>query len=97
MPKKRLSRELWNLLRVQVWERDNHQCVHCGKPVSLSECHIDHKVSGKCGSNSLINLRTLCIRCHVLRADKRHRGLISYALKNNIIPSNWRELIWEDS
>jgi 5-methylcytosine-specific restriction endonuclease McrA len=96
MPKKRLSKELWDAKRIQVWERDNHLCIHCKENVAIYECHIDHIRSGKLGANNLINLRTLCRKCHVLRADKRHRGMISYALKNNIIPPNWRELIWDD-
>ena len=37
----------------------------------------------------------LCRRCHVLRADKRHRGMIANALRDGIIPPNWRELVWE--
>jgi hypothetical protein len=64
--------------------------------VPLNEAHIDHIRSGKTGTNEFKNLRTLCRRCHVLRADARHRGMIAQALKDGVIPANWRELIWED-
>lgn len=96
MPRKRLSRELWREKRELVWERDGRACTHCGLPVALNKCHIDHIRSGKLGTNKFSNLRTLCRRCHVLRADFRHRGMIANALKDGIIPPNWRELVWED-
>jgi len=95
MPKKRLPQEIWNTKRLEVWERDGRKCVHCLTPQALEECHIDHIKSGKLSGNELKNLRTLCRRCHVLRADKRHRGMIGKALEDGIIPSNWRELVWE--
>jgi hypothetical protein len=46
-------------------------------------------------NNKFSNLRTLCRRCHVLRADMRHRGMVAAALRDGIIPWNWRELVWE--
>ena len=96
MPKKRLPQEVWNNVREIIWKRDNERCVRCNIKLGLNECHIDHILSGKNGSNSLNNLRTLCRRCHVLRNDKRHRGMISKALKDGIIPPNWREQTWQD-
>lgn len=103
MPKKRPSREIWNEIRRKVWERDGGQCQSpllpplCqGKPsISLEQCHIDHIKSGKLATNKLSNLRVLCRRCHVLRLDHRHRGMIAAALRDGLIPPNWRELTWE--
>ena len=96
MPRKRQPYEIWySVTRPAVWKRDRKQCVRCKTPVSLEDAHIDHVVSGKLGSNCRSNLRTLCRRCHVLRADLRHRGMIAKALEDGIIPSNWRELVWE--
>lgn len=95
MPRKRQPREIWYQTRETIWNRDNQQCVHCHIPVALEKCHIDHIRSGKLGTNELSNLRTLCRRCHVLRADHRHCGMIASALQNGIIPANWRELVWE--
>jgi 5-methylcytosine-specific restriction enzyme A len=96
MLKKRLPRDVWNKIRVVVWNRDSQKCVRCMTPQKLEECHIDHIKSGKLADNSLKNLRTLCRRCHVLRADMKHRGMVANALKDGIIPSNWRELVWDD-
>lgn len=95
MPKKRLPKELWDIRREKAWNRDGRKCVRCQKPQSLEECHIDHVKSGKNAGNEIANLRTLCRRCHVLRADMRHRGMIASALRDEIIPFNWRELVWE--
>jgi len=94
MPKSRQPQEVWQETRRIVWERDRHKCVHCGESVKLEECHIDHIKSGKLAGNELSNLRTLCRRCHVLRVDKRHRGMIASALRDGIIPSDWRGLVW---
>ena len=96
MPKKRTPREVWQRnIRPIVWERDGRKCVRCQTPLTLNEAHIDHIKSGKNATNELSNLRTLCRRCHVLRADPRHRGMIAKALADGIIPPNWRELVWE--
>jgi 5-methylcytosine-specific restriction endonuclease McrA len=95
MPKKRPPREVWRVLRCIVWKRDGKQCVRCKRPLALDEAHIDHIESGKRASNAIKNLRTLCRGCHVLRADLRHRGMIAAALRDGVIPSNWRELVWE--
>lgn len=96
MPKRRPPYEVWDGLRHIVWERDGGCCIHCSAPVSLDTCHIDHIISGKCGTNKISNLRTLCRRCHVLRADGRHRGMIAGALRDGIIPADWRTLVWDD-
>ncbi|RJQ26096.1 HNH endonuclease [Candidatus Parcubacteria bacterium] len=96
MPKKRLPKELWDPLREKVWIRDEKKCVRCEKELKINEFHCDHIKSGKFGSNAESNLRTLCRRCHVLRYDFRHGGMIASALRDGIIPYNWRELVWED-
>lgn len=96
MPKKRTPREVWDVnLRPAIWKRDGGRCVRCNVEVSLNQANIDHIQSGKRASNEFKNLRTLCRRCHVLRADMRHRGMIAAALRDGIIPPNWRELVWE--
>lgn len=101
MPKSRQPREIWQGTRERIWLRDKGRCQgpYClDKPewsIGLKVCHIDHIRSGKFGSNSDSNLRVLCRFCHVLRLDHRHRGMIAQALKDGIIPPNWRELVWE--
>lgn len=96
MPKKRQPKEIWQVTRIRILERDGYQCVRCKEPVTVSTAHIDHIKSGKLGSNADSNLRSLCRRCHVLRSDHRHRGMIAKALADGLIPSDYRELMWED-
>jgi 5-methylcytosine-specific restriction enzyme A len=95
MPKKRQPKEVWRETRIKVLIRDNYKCVRCEISVSEKTAHIDHIKSGKLGTNHLTNLRTLCRRCHVLRADFRHRGMIAKALQDEIIPADWRKLVWD--
>ena len=97
MPKSRQPREIWQQTRRKVWERDGGMCQYpYGKhPIPLKEAHIDHIRSGKLGTNDMSNLRTLCRYHHVLRSDPRHRGMIAKALKEGLIPPNWRELVWD--
>lgn len=100
MPKHRPPKEVWQELRRKVWERDKGRCQgpYCqdAPPLSLKRCHIDHLRSGKLADNSLSNLRVLCRRCHVLRLDSRHRGMIAAALRAGIIPPDWRSFTWDD-
>lgn len=94
---RRQPREVWVATRLKVWTRDRGQCVRCCVELMLNECHIDHICEiSKGGENDVGNLRTLCRRCHVLRANKSHQGMISKALKDGIIPPDWRCHVWED-
>lgn len=96
MPRKRPPREVWEInIRPAIWKRDGGCCVRCKIPVALEKAHIDHIMSGKRATNQFANLRTLCRRCHVLRADHRHAGMIASALRDGIVPWNWREFVWE--
>lgn len=95
MPRKRPPKEEWDVLRQHVWERDGKECTRCHAPQRLDQCHIDHVQSGKFGCNEAWNLRTLCRRCHVLRACHRHQGMIAKAIEDEIIPPDWRSLVWE--
>lgn len=97
MPRRRPPREVWaTTLRPAIWKRDGGRCVRCKVEVLLTTAHIDHIQSGKLGTNVFKNLRTLCRRCHVLRADMRHRGMIAAALRDKVIPPDWRNLVWEE-
>ncbi len=103
MPKKRLPRELWVERRKRVRERDGGVCqsplpapVCQGKPrLPARQGHCDHIRSGKQAGNEQSNLRTLCRVCHVLRADPRHRGMLANALRDGILPEDWRDYIWD--
>lgn len=95
MPRKRPPAETWKKnLRPIVWKRDKKKCVRCKVLLKLNKCHIDHIISGLNGTNKIKNLRTLCRKCHVLRKDHRHRGLINSALKEGLIPPDWRNHLW---
>ncbi|MGI8385714.1 HNH endonuclease [Robertmurraya sp. P23] len=97
MPKKRTPSETWKKrIRPIIWRRDNCSCVHCKKLLTLKDCHIDHIVSGIKGTNKISNLRTLCRKCHVLRMDQRHRKMIYKALKDKVIPPQWRQHLWNE-
>lgn len=100
MARRRLPRELWEERRRSVWERDGGRCQgpYCveAPPLPLEQIHVDHiKPLSKSGTNAIANLRVLCRRCHVLRADNAHRGMIAAALRDGIIPADWRPLVWE--
>ncbi|PLR81851.1 HNH endonuclease [Bacillus canaveralius] len=96
MPRQRPPKEVWHEnIRPMVFYRDGQRCTRCGEPITLKTCHIDHKISGKLGSNSIKNLRTLCRVCHTLRADLRHGGMKGNALNQGIIGPGWREQAWE--
>jgi len=95
MPRTRPPREVWQTIRLIIWRRDGKQCVRCRQKLNLHDAHIDHIRPGKLASNQFTNLRTLCRRCHVLRADHRHQGMTANALRHGVIPPNWRELVWE--
>lgn len=101
---------MWRETRKRVWERDGGECqspIHEGdrqtwdgpdgrEPLTLRNCHIDHIHSGKRSGNEMGNLRVLCPRCHVLRADMRHRGMMASALRKGWVPANWRTLVWSE-
>lgn len=95
MPKSRQPRSIWFKNRENVFNRCGGRCAHCKCEIKINKCHIDHIQSGKRGSNHFKNLRALCVKCHALREDHRHRGLRRKYIENAIIPPNWRDLAWE--
>lgn len=98
---KRQPHQLWQETRKRIWLRDQGRCQgpycqHQLQPLLLQKAHIDHVVElSHGGTNADANLRILCRHCHCLRASIAHRGMIAAALRDEIIPSNWRELVWE--
>lgn len=102
MPRHRPPREVWEALRLIVLARDGWRCVRCGVTIHDGDPHdgtsaqVDHIQSGKLATNAVSNLRSLCRRCHVLRACNRHRGMMSRALEDGVIEANWRPLVWDD-
>jgi 5-methylcytosine-specific restriction protein A len=94
--RRRPRREEWHEIRSQVWQRDGGMCQHCHCAVALDKFHCDHiQPVVERGKHHLDNLRVLCRCCHVLRASNTHRGMMAKALKDGIIPADWRGLVWE--
>lgn len=62
----------WRKLRLQIIERDNHTCQHCGlKPGKHSKLQVHHiKRRKEGGADEPENLITLCFSCHKI-ADGR--------------------------
>jgi hypothetical protein len=36
------------------------------------------------------------VRCVLLRANTTHQGMIAAALRDALIPPDWRGLVWDD-
>lgn len=70
---KQLKTPQWRVKRLEIFERDNYECVDCGNPGVTFDCHHEHYVSGKYPwdypSYALV---TVCRGCH----KKRHTGKI---------------------
>ena len=60
--RKQLYTENWDNIRKQVYQRDGHRCVMCGKRAKLHAHHIVPVRISK--DNSLSNLVSVCGRCH---------------------------------
>jgi len=77
-----------------AWERDGRQCVRCEAFLSFKDSRTDRVDPS--GSYGLGNLRTLCRRCYTLRVANVGKGLAAGALRDGIIPPDWRGLVWDD-
>jgi hypothetical protein len=67
-PKKRMA--ISKKVRFLVFERDGFRCVVCGRNAKETKLEVDHKVPvAKDGTDSLNNLRTLCIDCNRGKSD----------------------------
>ena len=100
--RKRPNQATWNIIRHRIWQRDRQRCQgpYCQdvapRSLLLNQVHIDHILEiSRGGSNADDNLRTLCRRCHCLRANISHQGMIAAALRDGVIPPNWRQYVWE--
>lgn len=68
----------WDELKKAVKLRDKGRCCNCGKDhatvraegMYLEVDHIVRLADG--GTNSMLNLQTLCTNCHKNRANHRH-------------------------
>ncbi len=53
----------WERIRRQALDRDGWRCCRCGKAGRLEVHHLRRLIDG--GDNSLPNLESLCIACHL--------------------------------
>ena len=64
----KLKKELMALVKALIKIRDDFTCQKCGAKVSGSNCHASHVIPVSAG-NALafdpINLKTLCLHCHM--------------------------------
>jgi len=58
----RLKGQAYKKLQRRVLERDEYKCQTCGKWTEAPPHHVRHRSQG--GSDTLENLKTLCMRCH---------------------------------
>ena len=67
-----IDQRVWAQLRAQVFRRDKHRCVVCGRAGRL-EC--DHVVPLNRGGAPLDmdNAQTLCRRCHFKKTSGENR------------------------
>lgn len=53
----------WRLIRLAVFERDDHRCVYCGDEVGPFDCdHVTPVCKG--GIDDMDNLATACVPCN---------------------------------
>ena len=66
----KLGRRVYRRLMKSVLERDDWRCQRCG---SLEDLQVHHKIKrSQLGNDSLENLVTLCVRCHMGEHGQLH-------------------------
>ena len=59
----RLAQNMWEEIRIKIFERDNYTCQYCGSRGGKLECDHIHPIS-RGGSNEESNLATSCFKCN---------------------------------
>lgn len=62
-------------LRIEVYTRDNFQCVYCGSEENLSIDHRTPQLRG--GTHDLENLQTACRSCNGAKRDMTHEEYVA--------------------
>lgn len=76
--KTRLSGNVWRILRLKIFERDNFTCQYCGCSTKKLEC--DHIIPvSRGGGNEESNLLTACFQCNRAKKDKLPQEWRSHA------------------
>ncbi|WP_425341301.1 HNH endonuclease [Brevibacillus borstelensis] len=80
-PKRRERGRIKPKTYTRVFDRDNGQCILCGRGDTL-QCH-HHVYRSQLGKGTEDNLVMLCVRCHELaHSSKETRERIGMYLKN---------------
>lgn len=66
------------VVRQAVFKRDGYKCTKCNATGKLVPHHIIPKCEG--GTYAIVNLRTLCIRCHTIE----HKWIVAFS--HNHVP-----------
>lgn len=79
-------------VKLKVWERDNHQCVLCGKlvPWNLANAHFVARSAGGLGIPE--NIFTACENCHIEQDNGLDSKLLTDKVENylkDIYGENW--------
>lgn len=81
-------------VKEKVWNRDNQQCVICGKWVPKTCANAHFIPRSKSGLGIEQNILTLCFECHrnFDNSDKRQEYKIKFRkYLQNIYGENWKE------
>lgn len=81
----------WSEIRDLVRKRDGYICSVCGKPETITQHHVHHKVPFRLftsieKANSIENLTTLCENCHSM-AESQVRIRTALSGLNNLLSS----------
>lgn len=80
-------------VKMEVWERDNHRCIFCGKYVEWNFANSHYIKRSHNGMGIPKNIMTNCDKCHDLfeRSPKRSE-MLEYAKKYFIsVYGDWNE------
>jgi hypothetical protein len=80
---KKLGNPLWQRRRLEVFNRDNFTCTHCGSDKKeLQVHHLDYIPGIEPWEYPLDMLTTLCIDCHAAENGRqRHENYLLNSLK----------------
>jgi len=91
--RKNIRKDLWDICKVLIRQRDKNICQMCGKYVEGSNCHTSHVIPVSFSlrlAYDLVNLKVLCYHCHLHIWHKN--PLLSTAWFRRKFPSRYKYL-----
>jgi 5-methylcytosine-specific restriction endonuclease McrA len=93
MSKRSRACDISQKVKKEVWKRDNHQCIFCGKyvPISCANAHYIKRSQGGLGIEQ--NVVTACPECHYKEDFGQDSKLYENYMKNYLISlyEDWDE------